>query len=361
MKEEWTSLEAWGWSEFLQRQLDFLRTEHGEQLLPARVVFAVRGHYRVVTAEGEARGEAVARLSEGGPASPAVGDWVLAEQLEPGRVHLRSVFERSSLLSRRAAGRETKEQVVAANIDTVFIVMGLDGDYNLRRLERFVVMVQECGAQPVVVLTKTDLCDESAERRVDAMGVAPGLPVVAVHALGDEGLGPLRVYLHSGQTVALVGSSGAGKSTLINALAGEDVMKTGAVRSGDDRGRHTTTHRELLRLPGGGLIVDNPGVREVQLWVGDETVEEAFFDLSKVEGRCRFRDCRHESEPGCAVLAAVERGDLDPARLASFHALQREQRFERLKQDEVARRQRERQFGQLIKEVSRERKRRGKP
>ncbi|MEM1246698.1 MAG: ribosome small subunit-dependent GTPase A [Acidobacteriota bacterium] len=345
----------------MQRQLESLREEHGDDLAPARVLFAARGHYRVLTREGEARGEAVSLLSQGGRASPAVGDWVLVERLEADHVRLRALFDRASLLSRRAAGRETKEQLVAANVDTVFVVMGLDGDYNLRRLERFVVMVQESGAQPVVVLTKLDLCRESAERRADAMGVAPGVPVVCVHALADEGLGPLRFYLQSGDTVALIGSSGAGKSTLINALAGEEVMKTGSVRDGDDRGRHTTTHRELLRLPGGGLIVDNPGVREVQLWIGEETVEEAFFDLSEVEGECRFRNCRHQNEPGCAVLAAVERGDLDPARLANFHALQREQRFERLKQDEAARRQRERQFGQIIREVSRERKRRGKP
>ena len=356
------SLEEYGWSPFYEKQLSELvesaeRKATGE-LIPGRIVFAAREIYRAATERGELLCRAVSRLMDAGRASPAIGDWVLVETLDgnEGRVH--NVFERKSLISRKAAGEETREQVVAANVDSVFIVMGLDGDYNLRRLERFVVVAHESGAEPVVILTKRDLCDGVEERRIDAMGVAPGVPVVAVSSTLGEGLEPLAFYTEPGATVALIGSSGAGKSTLINQLAGTEVMRTGEVREGDDRGRHTTTHRQLLRLPGGALIIDNPGVREVQLWAGADSVDEAFEDVAGFATSCRFRNCSHTDEPGCGVLEAVESGALDRSRFESFVSLRKEQKFLALKQDDVARRQADRKLGAFYRTVQAEKKRR---
>jgi ribosome biogenesis GTPase len=234
---------------------------------------------------------------------------------------------------RRAAGDETVQQVLAANVDTVFLVMGLDRDYNPRRVERALVLAWESGAEPVIVLNKTDLSDEVEARRAEVEAAAPGVPVVALSAKRSEGLADLGPWLRRGRTVALLGSSGVGKSTIVNRLLGEERQRTREVRESDQRGRHTTTHRELLALPGGGLLIDTPGLREIQLWATEGGLAAAFGDVETLAAGCRFRDCAHEAEPGCAVRAAVEEGTLPPERLASFHKLRAELRSLEIRED----------------------------
>lgn len=361
--QRFDSLIPWGWTPERSAQLET------PDLVPARIVSASREIYRVQTPDAErtARPSGTLRSTE----LPAVGDWVLCDPLSDpqssadGETVVRQILPRRTRLSRKVAGAKTEEQIVAANVDVVFLVMGLDGDFNLRRLERFAVMAWESGADPVVILTKADLAEDTMadplERRFEAEDVAPGMPVHLTSSLRGEGLDPLRAYLGNGRTVALLGSSGAGKSTLLNALCGEEVMSTGAVREGDDRGRHTTTHRELVRLPRGGLLIDNPGVREIQLWSGDEALSDAFGDIDSLAATCRFSDCRHEEEPGCAVLRAVEQGDLPAERLANYRGLQRELRHLELKQDVAARRQENKKMSKLYRSVqSANRKRKGK-
>lgn len=259
---------------------------------------------------------------------PVIGDWVAYAPAGGGgnRARIEVVLPRRTKLSRKAAGERVEEQVVAANVDTVFVMMGLDDDFNLRRLERFLVVVWESGAEPVIVLNKIDLAADSASGAAEAARIGPGVAVVSIGAKARVGLDRLSPWLVPGRTVALLGSSGVGKSTLVNALAGEELQTTGEVREHDRRGKHTTSFRRLLRLPSGALLVDNPGVREIQLWTAESGDEETFADVEEIAADCRFGDCRHESEPGCAVRAAVEEGRLEETRLASWRALRGELR-----------------------------------
>ena len=361
--ENEAALEAWGWApDFADSYRGFLESSSSsERLFPARVVSMSRGVYHLVSAEGEVDAPLLKRVRRAASGSPAVGDWVVVETAsaagaDPRIVH---VLDRRSRLSRKAAGARTEEQVVAANLDAVFLVMGLDGDFNLRRLERFVAMATESGAVPVVVLTKADLAADAEAMRQQAEEASPGTTVVAVAALANENLEPLAVHLASGRTVAMVGASGAGKSTLLNALCGEEVMRTAPVRERDDRGRHTTTHRRLVQLPGGGLLIDNPGIRELQLWADDDSsLEETFEDIEELARECRFRDCGHGREPGCAVRAAIEAGRLDPARLRNYYELREEQRRLEQRRDEVSRRAEDRRLGAYYKSVQQAKNRR---
>lgn len=358
-----TALEAWGWAaDFAASYRCFQESAPGpDAYLPARVVSISRGVYHLAVGEHEIDARLLKRVRRAPSGSPAVGDWVVVEAeqvpgVDPWIVH---VLDRRSRLSRKAAGARTEEQVVAANLDAVFLVMGLDGDFNLRRLERFVAMAAESGAEPVVVLTKVDICADPQEKLKGARESAPGTTVVAINALANENLEPLAPHLAPGSTVAMVGSSGAGKSTLLNALSGEEVMRTAEVREGDDRGRHTTTHRRLVQLPGGGLLIDNPGIRELQLWTDDDSsLEEAFDDIEDLARECRFRDCGHGSEPGCAVRAAIRDGTLDPARLRNYNDLREEQHRLAQRRDEASRRAAERRLGAYYKSVQRAKKNR---
>jgi ribosome biogenesis GTPase len=299
-------------------------------LQAGRVAVQHRGAYTLWSLDQAVEIEAVAKraLERTELGFPAIGDWVAYVPAGRGsdRARIEAVLPRRTKLSRKVAGAKAEEQIVAANVDTVFVMMGLDADFNLRRLERFLVVVWESRAEPVIVLNKIDLAPDPEASLAEAAKVAPGVPVIAVGSKPRIGLDQLTDWLRPGRTVALLGSSGVGKSTLVNALAGAELQATGDVRESDQRGKHTTSFRRLLRLPSGALLVDNPGLREVQLWtvaIGDE---EAFADVEALAADCRFSDCRHQNEPHCAVRAAVEAGTLKEKRLASWRALQEELR-----------------------------------
>ena len=269
---------------------------------------------------------------------PAVGDWV-AVQPGPaeGKAVVRAVLPRQSAFVRKEAGAHTEGQVVAANVDVVFLVNGLDHDLNLRRLERYLTVVWESGAAPVVLLNKADLCPDVEERIGEVQTVALGVPVLAISATSGDGLEALDGHMAEGRTAAFLGSSGVGKSTIINRLLGAEVLKTSPVRSDDSRGRHTTTHRELIHVPGRGIVIDTPGMRELRLWADEDGLGRAFADVEALAAQCRFRDCAHRGEPGCAVQAALAEGTLDPGRWLSYGKLQRELRHLEQRQNHKAR------------------------
>jgi ribosome biogenesis GTPase len=298
-------------------------------LVPGRVAVQHRGAYDVYTSEGEVRAGLPGRLLHDAGDKfdlPAVGDWVAMDPPVGDQTVIRAVLPRRTAFVRTAASdqhRISEQQVVAANVDVVFLVSALVEDFNLRRIERYLVLAWESGAQPVVVLTKADLCDDVEAAVTEVETIAIGVPVHAVSNVTGEGVEELRPYFTGNRTVAALGSSGVGKSTLINRLSGREVAAVGEVRQ-DGRGRHTTTRRELLAVPGGGFFLDTPGMRELQLSEASAGVEETFDDVTELAARCRFSDCAHEAEPGCAVQEALADGGLDPRRLESYRKLQRE-------------------------------------
>jgi ribosome biogenesis GTPase len=320
------TLEALGWTPELTAHFAALATP---DLRPARVVLEHGRFYQVSTGSEELRAVATGRLrheAQSGAEMPTVGDWVAVRLDGEGLASIRHVLPRRSKFSRRGAGRAVAEQVVAANVDLVFLMMGLDRDFNPRRLERYLSVAASSAAQPVVLLNKADACTEAelSERRAAAVAVAPGVPVLLISVRAGRGLDELRARLRPGQTVALLGSSGVGKSTLLNALAGSDLARTGVVGAQDGRGKHTTSHARLFALPDGALVIDTPGLRELQLWEPDSSVEGAFSDVQALSAECRFSDCRHAEEPGCAVRAAVREGRLPEERLRSYEKLRAE-------------------------------------
>lgn len=346
-----SALEALGWGPFFSQAVD-LEADAG--LVPARVLADFGARLRLGL-DGEER---LALLPAALRGQAAVGDWVLCERLDGGEAVLRRLLPRRSTLSRQAAGDATAEQVMAANVDLVLLVVGLDAEVNARRLERTLTAVRASGAAPAVVLTKADRCADLAAALAAAEAAAPGVPVLACAPPLGEGLEAVRALLSPGATAALLGASGAGKSTLLNALLGADVEATGAL-SGDGHGRHTTTHRRLWALPGGALLVDGPGLRELQLWDG-AGLAAAFADLQALAAGCRFSDCTHQAEPGCAVRAAVEAGALEAGRLESFHKLQVEAAALAARHDTAARLEAKRQAKQLGRAIKGFQKLRGR-
>jgi ribosome biogenesis GTPase len=329
------TLESLGFTSFFESSFRGLSLAGG---VPARVAAGHGRLCRVLTEAGELWAEPLGRLRrESAAGLPVTGDWVVVRPLGAEKAVVLAVLPRRTAFCRKAVGVGTSEQVLAANVDTVFLVMALDADYSPRRLERYLVLAWECGARPVVLLNKLDLCASVASRVAEIEGVAAGVPVHAVCALRGDGLAGIAGELLPGRTVALLGSSGAGKSTLVNRLVGADVHPTREVRGEDSKGRHTTTSRELVPLASGALLIDTPGLRELQLWAGEDALHAVFRDVGALASGCRFRDCRHESEPGCAVREAAEAGELSPERLESHAKLQREIRYLERRQDQQAR------------------------
>jgi len=325
------NLQDLGWSDQLQSEFE---PHAAAGLVPARVAVEHRGAYVVYAEAGEQRAEAAPKLrsaASGRADFPAVGDWVAVAD---GFVH--AILPRRTKFSRKAAFTEADEQVVAANVGVVFLVTALGRDFSVRRLERYLVTAWESGAEPVVVLNKCDLDDDVEARIREAEAVAFGVPVHPASAVTGDGVETLRGHLGRGRTGALLGSSGVGKSTLVNRLAGRELLATAELRA-DGRGRHTTTHRELVLLPGGGLVLDTPGMRELQLWESSDGVGEAFADVESLAARCRFSDCAHRSEPGCAINAALRSGELDRGRYASYEKLRRELHWLDIRLDKGAR------------------------
>ena len=312
-----------GWDDEWARTFEPYRADG---LVPARVAIEFNYLYRLFAEAGELQAQHAGKLRHESTHLSAVGDWV-AVRPSPGEATatIEAILPRRSKFSRKVAGEITEEQTVAANIDTVFIVMGLDGDYNPRRLERYLMLAYESGASPVVILNKSDVATHLTEDMDEIQGLAVGIPVHAVSAKERTGVEVIEGHLGPGKTGALLGSSGVGKSTLVNALLGEELLKTREVREHDSRGRHTTRHRHLIVLPGGtGLLIDTPGMRELQLWTKESTARETFDDIVQLAAGCHFTDCRHQGEPRCAVTQAIEEGTLDAGRLEGYLKLQSE-------------------------------------
>ncbi|MEM9586774.1 MAG: ribosome small subunit-dependent GTPase A [Planctomycetota bacterium] len=324
------ALSEWGWTG--DRQEIFEATP---LRLPARVVAEHRTLFHVQSETGEFSAQISGRLRHRSFSSadlPAVGDWVVIEPIGDTEAVIHRTLPRKSKFSRRAAGTATEEQVIAANIDLVWIVSSLDRDLNPRRIERYLTLAWESGATPVIVLTKSDLCQHLDQDLESIQQLAAAVDVHVTSCHSGNGLEELRATFGAGETVALLGSSGVGKSTLINSLLGSQYQVTQSIRE-IGKGRHTTTHRQLIRLPGGGLLIDTPGMRELQLWDGEAGVAETFADIEQLSAECRFSDCGHSGEPGCAVTAAIEEGRLPKARLESFQKLQRELAYQTRQQD----------------------------
>ncbi|MDD2585780.1 MAG: ribosome small subunit-dependent GTPase A [Syntrophomonadaceae bacterium] len=297
-----------------------------EGLHLARVSVQYRDIYKVITEHGEIQAEVSGKfiyLASGAENYPAVGDWVLVDRSDgvSGNAIIHHILTRKSSFERKAAGTGYERQVVAANIDTVFICMSLNNDYNLRRMERYLSIAWDSGATPVVVLTKSDLCYDLEQRLLEIESVALGVDVLVTSSMSKDGYDNVRKYLQPGKTVAFIGSSGVGKSTLINKLMGKDVLVTQELRA-NEKGKHTTTHRQLFVLPDGGVVIDTPGMREIQITGAD--LSSTFVDIEELAAHCRFNDCRHESEPHCAVRKAIADGVLSPERLESYRKLQKE-------------------------------------
>lgn len=346
-----------GWSD--QFALGF--EPHDPELFDvARVASQHKHFYRLYTQIGEVLAEVTGKFRHEAttPADfPCVGDWVLIQNLHGmNQAAIHHILPRKSQFSRKVAGSTTDVQMIAANIDTAFLVCGLDHDFNLRRIERYLVMIWESGASPVLVLNKVDLCEHIDQLLHELNTIAVGVPVVLLSALQNQGLEGLSTYLKTGETVALLGSSGVGKSTLTNQLMGKNLQAVQAVRVGDSHGRHTTSHRQLLCLPSGGLLIDTPGMRELQLWSAEDGLPSTFSDISVLVSQCRFRDCQHRQEPGCAIQAALDDGSLDPLRFQSYQKLRKEEALLLRKQDQKAQLNSKAQWKQITKSMRQRKK-----
>ncbi len=343
------SLSRWGWNSYFEATWN---SSDRERTVPARVIAQQRDCWRVAGELGECTAEPTGKLrlaAEAGADWPAVGDWLAVEWDRVNQsAAVREVLPRQTRFARKAPGKKIEEQVIAANVDTALVVCALDGDFNPRRAERYVAQCWESGVRAVLLLNKADACGDAAEKLGEMERVALGSDVFAISAKTGEGIAGVESMLKPGQTCVMLGSSGAGKSTLTNRLLGQLLQKVNEVRAGDSRGRHTTTTRELFALPSGALLIDTPGLRELHLWDADDGIAQTFADIESLAGNCKFQDCSHESEPGCAVLAAIESGALDAARLENRRKLLREQEFLRRKVDPEARSEQKQRIKRLM-------------
>ena len=305
-----------------------------------RVALEHKNLFRVYTQQGDVLAEISGKLRHEAVNRsdlPAVGDWVvIRSRSDTDRVTIHAVLPRKTSFTRKIAGSRTEEQIVGTNIDTLFLLTSLNQDFSLRRIERYLVIAWESGANPIIILSKSDLYDQVADAMTEVQSIARGVPIHAISVVTGDGLQDIAQYFKPGQTVAMLGSSGVGKSTLINHLAGVDHLKVQTVREHDDRGRHTTTHRELILLPAGGLVLDTPGMRELQLWDGDESLPLVFDDIEALAGQCYFSDCLHQDEPRCAVREALVAGTVDTERYQSYGKLQKELKYLARRRDKLS-------------------------
>jgi ribosome biogenesis GTPase len=358
-----------GWNGFFESH--FNEVKQGEQI-PARVSCQHKNRYDILCEHGTMTATVSGRFQHESTFIadyPAVGDWVvISARPDEGTATIHRVLPRKSSFSRKAilaggrkgVGGQTEEQILASNIDTVFLVSGLDQDFNIRRIERYVSIAWDSGASPVVILNKADVCREVEERVGEVESVAIGVPVHAISATEKTGLDGIRPYLAPGKTVVFLGSSGVGKSTIINSIVGEDILRTGGLRRGDQRGRHTTTYREMIVLPSGAIVIDTPGMREIQLWSDDDGVSRTFADIAEFAEKCRFRDCKHQGEPGCAVIQALEDGSLDEGRYESYLKLQKELKYVNIRKDQKARLLETAKWKKITKQIRQHYKHQGK-
>jgi ribosome biogenesis GTPase / thiamine phosphate phosphatase len=341
-----------GMNERVEKEFVFYK-EKGYTL--GRVALEHKRMYRVWTENGEPLCEVSGKFAFNAMERedyPAVGDWVvIQERVSENRGTIHAVLPRSSKFSRKSAGLVTEEQIVAANVDTIFLVNSLNDDLNLRRIERYLLLTWESGANPVIILSKADLCTNITEKISEVETVALGVPVIVISALESSGIEYMQEYLQPGKTVALLGSSGVGKSTITNSLLGMEKQVVQEIRASDDKGKHTTTHREMILLPNGAILIDTPGMRELQLWEGNDGVSESFADIESLMDHCRFRDCKHEKEPGCAVQSAIETGELSVDRLNSYKKLLRELKYLDRKVDKKAQADEKKQWKNVSKQL----------
>lgn len=327
-------IEDYGYTDFYERQIGNVNLNE-EHLIVGRVIEIQKDQYKIVTNFGEKNAKLKGSLfynSEIYSVYPAVGDFVLTKYNPVGEDIIYKVFDRKSKFSRMDSFNKT-EQLVATNFDYVCIITSLNNDFNINRIERYLSTAWQSGARPIIILTKSDLCNDCIEKKTIVEGIAIGVPVIIASSYTGEGINELKNLIKYGETIVFLGSSGVGKSSLVNAISGEEIMKVNEIREDDSKGRHTTTYRKLIMLKNGIMIIDTPGMRELEMWAVDEGVDTAFIEIDALSNKCKFRDCKHENEPGCAIKIALENGEISEERWKNYLKLKRESRFAKKKEN----------------------------